>query len=246
MIRLPMRLLSRRGAFLLVLSLLAFCLPARGQDEGGESADDGGSAEKGEDEVEDEAGDEGAETWFAILGGDVYTGTGAVLRDTTVLARNGRIVEIGHDVRVPEGARTVDARGLRVYPGLVALQATNRITEGQTFADPDAGRFVDPPRDDVEVMTGDPLHPDDEGGVHVDGEGEEHERHVEDTETPDLAASDLASDLRDSFDPFSDEMLLALSAGITTVPLVDGHRRQSAARGARRRVEHGVRNGSER
>jgi imidazolonepropionase-like amidohydrolase len=95
--------------------------------------------------------------WFAVVNGDVYTGTGAVLRGATVLARGGVIREIGHEVEVPAEAKVLDANGLRVYPGLVALNArgvANRLGGG---------------------------------------------------------------DYADSFDPYSQNLVLALAAGITTV-----------------------------
>lgn len=59
--------------------------------------------------------------WFAVVGGDVYTGTGAVLRGATVLSKNGVIDMVGHDVELPKDTKTLDASGLRVYPGLVAI-----------------------------------------------------------------------------------------------------------------------------
>jgi imidazolonepropionase-like amidohydrolase len=115
-----------RGA-LLAFALLAFRAPAAWAQEGGES---GGEAAK-EEEAEEKEKDEG--DWFAVVGGDVYTGTGAVLREATVLARGGVIRAIGHEVDVPAGAKTLDARGLRVYPGLVALNTSGLM--GNTSSD---------------------------------------------------------------------------------------------------------------
>lgn len=120
--------------------------------EGGESQGGGeGDAASSGDEAKDE-GD-----WFAVVGGDVHTGTGAVLRGATVLARGGVIREIGHEVDIPADAKLLDATGLRVYPGLVALNVRGV-----------ANRF---------------------------GSG----------------------DYADSFDPYSQNLVLALAAGITTV-----------------------------
>jgi hypothetical protein len=65
--------------------------------------------------------------WLAIVGGDVYTVTDGVVRGGTVLCRDGRIVAVGDAVRVPDGARRVDARGMRVYPGLVAVNSSGLI-----------------------------------------------------------------------------------------------------------------------
>jgi hypothetical protein len=98
--------------------------------------------------------EEPADEWFALQGGDVYTGTGAILRGATVLSKNGKIDEIGYDLFIPEEAEVLDVSGYRVYPGLVAVESR--------------GLF---------------------GG---------------------------SSDLANSVDPFSKNMVLALSAGVTT------------------------------
>ena len=44
-----------------------------------------------EDEKDEEEAKEDEERWFALVGGDVYTGTGSVLRGATILAKNGVI-----------------------------------------------------------------------------------------------------------------------------------------------------------
>ncbi len=61
--------------------------------------------------------------WLAVTGGTVIDGAGAVLRDATVLVRGNRIEHVGPaaGVRIPEGARRVDARGKFVVPGFVDL-----------------------------------------------------------------------------------------------------------------------------
>lgn len=65
--------------------------------------------------------------WLAVTGGDVHPVTGPALRGATVLARNGKVVAIGERVAVPAGAEVVDARGLRVYPGLVAFDSSGLV-----------------------------------------------------------------------------------------------------------------------
>jgi len=65
--------------------------------------------------------------FLAVVGGDVYTVTAGVVRGGTVLCKNDRIVAIGAGVTVPEGARIVDARGMRVYPGLIAVNSNGLI-----------------------------------------------------------------------------------------------------------------------
>lgn len=60
----------------------------------------------------------GAQT-VAITGGQVHTGTGAVMQNATVLMVDGIIAAVGTDVTVPEGATVVDATGKWVTPGLM-------------------------------------------------------------------------------------------------------------------------------
>lgn len=163
---------SGRSPFVLLFLVLAglvlgagplLALPQDGDDaQSAAEEEDEAGADEGEDEADEDEGDR----WFAIVGGDVYTGTGEVLRNATVLSRNGQIREIGRDVVLPEGTEVLDATGMRVYPGLVAVEATSRISSG---------------------LSG-PLQADDE------------ER----------------SNVEDSFDPFSQYLVLALATGITT------------------------------
>lgn len=69
--------------------------------------------------------------WFAVVGGDVHTGTGAVLRGATVLARNGKIEKIDFDVDLPPDTKKLDATGYRVYPGLVAISSQSLLGNAQ-------------------------------------------------------------------------------------------------------------------
>jgi imidazolonepropionase-like amidohydrolase len=61
--------------------------------------------------------------FFAVIGGDVHTVTRGRMNGATILAKNGRIVDIGPDVVVPENAERLDATGFHVYPGLVAVDS---------------------------------------------------------------------------------------------------------------------------
>lgn len=72
-------------------------------------------------------------TW-AITGATVIPmTTDTVLRDATVLVRDGRIAEIGpsRSVRVPGGARRIDGRGRFVIPGLSDMHA-HLYSDGET------------------------------------------------------------------------------------------------------------------
>lgn len=55
----------------------------------------------------------------AIVGGDVYTVSGAMIPAATIIVRGERIVQIGKDIPIPEGARVIDAKGKPVTPGFI-------------------------------------------------------------------------------------------------------------------------------
>src|SRR5947207_1759916 len=58
---------------------------------------------------------------LAVVGGDVYTITHEVIRGGTVLVKDGKILKVGQDIAVPEGATVLDAKGKYVTPGFVAV-----------------------------------------------------------------------------------------------------------------------------
>ncbi len=58
---------------------------------------------------------------LAITGGDIHTVTNGVIRQGTVLVKDGKIAEVGSDVSIPEGAQVIDATGKIVSPGFVAI-----------------------------------------------------------------------------------------------------------------------------
>ncbi len=61
--------------------------------------------------------------WVALTGGDIYTGTGEMLRGATILGKNGKIEAIGYDLEIPKDAKVHKVDGMRVYPGLVAISS---------------------------------------------------------------------------------------------------------------------------
>ncbi|WP_294391969.1 amidohydrolase family protein [uncultured Sphingomonas sp.] len=68
---------------------------------------------------------------IAITGGTVAIGDGSQpIRNGTVVIRDGRVVAAGAGVAVPAGARTVDASGKWVSPGIVAGYTTLGIVDG--------------------------------------------------------------------------------------------------------------------
>src|SRR5262249_27060140 len=55
---------------------------------------------------------------YAITHAKIVTLTGTPIDDGTVVIRDGKIAAIGASVEVPAGARTIDGKGLQVYPVL--------------------------------------------------------------------------------------------------------------------------------
>ena len=152
--------------------------------------------------IEEADEEEEADVWTAIMGGDIVTGTGEMLRGATLLSKNGKIEEIGYDLFIPEEAEIHDVSGLRLYPGMVALSASSRITQG-TLAPDNPDRFVDLTSTD---------------GEDWDTEDWDNEDWNEDWAPEGAAAvADEDKGIIDDYDPFSPFMTLALGAGITTV-----------------------------
>lgn len=56
----------------------------------------------------------------AILNANILTMEGEPIKMGMVLFRNGKIVEVGQKVKVPAGAKIIDAKGGTVMPGLVS------------------------------------------------------------------------------------------------------------------------------
>jgi hypothetical protein len=59
--------------------------------------------------------------YTAIVGGDVYLGTGQRVTGATVLIADDKIEAIGHNLTLPEGTTVLDAKGKTVSPGFVAV-----------------------------------------------------------------------------------------------------------------------------
>ncbi|MET0373157.1 MAG: amidohydrolase, partial [Rhizorhabdus sp.] len=71
-----------------------------------------------------------AET-IAITGGTVAIGDGsAPIRGGTVVIANGRVIGAGAGIAVPAGAKTIDASGKWVSPGIIAAVSTLGILDG--------------------------------------------------------------------------------------------------------------------
>jgi imidazolonepropionase-like amidohydrolase len=58
---------------------------------------------------------------LAVVGGDIITVTRERIRKGTILVEDGKIVQIGQNLEIPEGAVKIDATGKTVTPGFVAV-----------------------------------------------------------------------------------------------------------------------------
>jgi hypothetical protein len=101
--------------------LAAFELPAQGRGRRGQRPDQAPPAPAPEVKAEPVA-EQKPKTWLAIVGGDVYLGTGQRLSGATVLVGNDKIEAVGHNLTLPEGTTVLDAKGRTVCPGFVAVQ----------------------------------------------------------------------------------------------------------------------------
>ena len=56
---------------------------------------------------------------FLIRDADVYPVTSAPMKGVSVLVKDGKIAEIGPKLVAPKGMKVIEAKGLRVYPGMI-------------------------------------------------------------------------------------------------------------------------------
>ena len=70
----------------------------------------------------------GAQT-VAITGGRVFPVSGPVIENGTVIIRDGKIVAVGAGLAVPDGARTINATGKWVTPGLINSSSQLGLSE---------------------------------------------------------------------------------------------------------------------
>lgn len=66
----------------------------------------------------------------AVTGGDIITVTRERIRKGTILIEDGKIVGLGQNVEIPEGAERIDASGKTITPGFVAISMTGVGTAG--------------------------------------------------------------------------------------------------------------------
>lgn len=82
---------------------------------------------------------------LAIKGARIHTITGGVIPEGTVLISDGKITDVGADVRVPEGAKGIDARGMWLTPGFIDAHSHLGIFgEPMVWATMDGNEMTDP------------------------------------------------------------------------------------------------------
>ncbi|MGB9906035.1 MAG: amidohydrolase [Candidatus Saccharicenans sp.] len=79
---------------------------------------------------------------IAITGARLLTAAGQNYERGTILIKAGKIVEVGEDVKIPEGTRIIDASGCLLTPGLIdahshlGLGPSGGVTEDNEMTDP--------------------------------------------------------------------------------------------------------------
>lgn len=98
----------------------------------------------------------------AVTGGYVVPVEGAPIEGGTVLLRDGKVAAIGAKVRVPKGARVVDATGQWVLPGFVEAHAHLGVhEEAEGWAGQDTNEMTDP--NGARMRALDAINPAEEG-----------------------------------------------------------------------------------
>jgi len=77
-----------------------------------------------------------AET-IVIRGGEIQTMTGQILKEGMILIKEGKIVEIGEKIPLPQEAKIIEAEGFILYPGFMApsfLPASEELVNFESFS----------------------------------------------------------------------------------------------------------------
>ncbi len=71
----------------------------------------------------------GMPTSYVIRNAKVVTVSGTTIERGTVIIRDGRIAEVGPNLKIPKGAQVIDGTGLSLYPGLIDSGTVLGLTE---------------------------------------------------------------------------------------------------------------------
>jgi len=94
---------------------------------------------------------------MAIRGGTFITVTQGIIENGTMIIRDGVIEEVGRDIRIPRGAKVIDAAGLTVMPGLIDCFTNLGTADIESFGTDD-DEATDPVTPHLRVTDG--LNPD--------------------------------------------------------------------------------------
>lgn len=83
----------------------------------------------------------GGQTPIAIENATVYTAPETAIEGATVVIRDGEIQSVGKNVRVPAGARVIDAAGKIVTAGLIDASTTLGLVEVSQVSEANDGHF---------------------------------------------------------------------------------------------------------
>jgi imidazolonepropionase-like amidohydrolase len=97
-----------------------------------------------------------------IRGATVLTGTGTKLENADVLVVDGRIAGVGTGLQVPTGARTIDAKGRWVTPGLIDIHSHLGVYPSPTMGGTADGNEATAPVT-ANVWAEHSVHPQDPG-----------------------------------------------------------------------------------
>ena len=101
--------------------------PAPGEKKAEGKADD--EEEKADEDEKEKKEEKPEDRYFAVTGAIIHTVTDGDRYGATILAKNGKIAEVGWSVELPEKTEVLDATGYHLYPGLVAV-GSNGILGG--------------------------------------------------------------------------------------------------------------------
>jgi len=69
---------------------------------------------------------------LAVVGARIHTGTGAVIPRATLLVKDGKVEGVGAGLFIPPGTETIDASGLHLCPGVVAMRLSGVGLSGRS------------------------------------------------------------------------------------------------------------------
>ncbi len=97
----------------------------------------------------------------AIVHGRIYTVSGPVIEDGTILFDQGKIVSVGNDIGIPEGTEVFDAQGGVITPGLIDIHTHLGVFPGLNTmpGTSDGNEASDPITPEVRAI--DAVNPDD-------------------------------------------------------------------------------------